>query len=98
MSERRYQAMLCLAQLAVADPDAPGGVRTEIRGSLKEILIGPAHENDGRLNLFGALRTSMATCGYETVKEFQKAEVMIAPSLQTEGKQLQRSQGVGMGH
>ncbi|HUR77792.1 MAG TPA: GuaB3 family IMP dehydrogenase-related protein [Acidimicrobiales bacterium] len=73
-------------------------VRTEIRGSLKEILIGPAHENDGRLNLFGALRTSMATCGYETVKEFQKAEVMVAPSLQTEGKQLQRSQGVGMGH
>jgi len=46
----------------------------------------------------GALRTAMATCGYETVKEFQKAEVMIAPSLQTEGKQLQRSQGVGMGH
>ena len=55
-------------------------------------------ENDGRLNLFGALRTSMATCGYETLKEFQKAEIMLAPSLQTEGKQLQRSQGVGMGH
>ena len=63
-----------------------------------EILLGPAHENDGRMNLFGALRTAMATCGYETVKEFQKAEVMVAPSLQTKGKQLQRSQGVGMGH
>jgi IMP dehydrogenase len=49
------------------------------------------------MNLFGALRTSMATCGFETVKEFQKAEVMVAPSLQTEGKDLQRSQGVGMG-
>jgi IMP dehydrogenase len=86
--------------MATFHPTLPRGarVRTEIRGSLKEILIGPAHENDGRLNLFGALRTSMATCGYETVKEFQKAEVMIAPSLQTEGKQLQRSQGVGMGH
>ena len=47
---------------------------------------------------FGALRTAMATCGYETVKEFQKAEVMVAPSLQTEGKFFQRSQGVGMGH
>ena len=44
-----------------------------------------------------ALRTSMATSGYETVKEFQKAEVMVAPALQTEGKSLQRSQGVGMG-
>jgi IMP dehydrogenase len=39
----------------------------------------------------------MATCGYETLKEFQLAEVMIAPALQTEGKQLQRAQGVGMG-
>ena len=39
----------------------------------------------------------MATCGYETVKEFQKAEIMVAPSLQTEGKSLQRSQGIGMG-
>ena len=40
----------------------------------------------------------MATCGYETLKEFQKAEIMLAPRLQTEGKQLQRAQGVGMGH
>jgi IMP dehydrogenase len=49
------------------------------------------------MNLFGALRTSMATCGYASVKEFQKAEVMVAPALQTEGKLLQRSQHVGMG-
>jgi IMP dehydrogenase len=86
--------------MATFHPTLPRGARvqTQIRGSLKEILIGPAHENDGRLNLFGALKTSMATCGYETVKEFQKAEVMIAPALQTEGKALQRSQQVGMGH
>ncbi|HET7721028.1 MAG TPA: GuaB3 family IMP dehydrogenase-related protein, partial [Acidimicrobiales bacterium] len=86
--------------MATVHPTLPRGarVRTGQAGTLKEILVGPAHENDGRLNLFGALRTSMATCGYETVKEFQKAEVMIAPALQTEGKQLQRSQGVGMGH
>ncbi len=86
--------------MATFHPTLPRGarVRTEIRGSLREVLVGPAHENDGRLNLFGALRTSMATCGYETVKEFQKAEVMVAPALQTEGKSLQRDQGVGMGH
>ena len=53
--------------------------------------------DDGRLNLFGALRTSLATCGYANIKEFQKAEVMVAPSLQTEGKGLQRSQQIGMG-
>ena len=86
--------------MATFHPTLPRGarVRTSTRGSLREILVGPAHENDGRLNLFGALRTSMATCGYESVKEFQKAEVMVAPALQTEGKDLQRSQGVGMGH
>ena len=85
--------------MATFHPTLPRGarVRTEARGTLKEVLLGPAHENDGRLNLFGALRTSMATCGYESVKEFQKAEVMVAPALQTEGKSLQRSQGVGMG-
>jgi IMP dehydrogenase len=86
--------------MATFHPTLPRGtrVRTKVRGTLKEVLLGPAHENDGRLNLFGALRTSMATCGYETLKEFQKAEIMLAPSLQTEGKQMQRSQGVGMGH
>jgi len=85
--------------MATFHPSLPRGTRVEvgIRGTLEEILLGPAHENDGRLNLFGALRTSMATCGYESVKEFQKAEVMVAPALQSEGKALQHSQGVGMG-
>jgi len=85
--------------MATFHPTLPRGARVYAgkKASLEEILIGPAHENDGSLNLFGALRTSMATTGYETVKEFQKAEVMVAPSLQTEGKALQRSQGVGMG-
>ncbi|MDA8261658.1 MAG: GuaB3 family IMP dehydrogenase-related protein [Actinomycetota bacterium] len=86
--------------MATFHPTLPRGARVKVsqRGSLKEILVGPAHENDGRLNLFGALRTSMATTGYETIKEFQKAEVMVAPALQTEGKALQQAQGVGMGH
>jgi len=85
--------------MATFHPTLPRGARVKsgTRGSLEEILVGPARENDGRVNLFGALRTSMATCGYQTVKEFQKAEVMVAPALQTEGKQLQRSQGIGMG-
>lgn len=86
--------------MATFHPSLPRGARVHAgtKGSLAEILIGPAHENDGTLNLFGALRTAMATTGHETLKEFQKAEVMVAPSLQTEGKSLQRSQGVGMGH
>lgn len=85
--------------MATFHPSLPRGARVHVgqNGSIAEILLGPAHENDGTLNLFGALRTSMATTGYETVKEFQKAEVMIAPALQTEGKALQRAQGIGMG-
>jgi IMP dehydrogenase len=85
--------------MATFHPDLPRGtrVRTRTIGTLKEILLGPAPVNDGSMNLFGALRTSMATCGYASVREFQKAEVMVAPALQTEGKGLQRSQGVGMG-
>jgi IMP dehydrogenase len=85
--------------MATFHPTLPRGARVKVerRGTIREVLLGPAHENDGRMNLFGALRTSMATCGYETIREFHKAEVMIAPSLQTEGKQLQRAQSVGMG-
>ena len=67
------------------------------RATSKRLLFGPTSRNDGSENLVGALRTAMATTGYESVKEFQKAEVMVAPALQTEGKSLQRSQGVGMG-
>lgn len=83
--------------MATFHPELPRGTRVYVgqTASLQEILVGPAHENDGTLNLFGALRTSMATCGHENIKAFQKAEVMIAPALQTEGKFLQKSQGLG---
>jgi len=85
--------------MATFHPTLPRGARVQAgqHASLAEILVGPAHDNDGTLNLFGALRTSMATTGYETLKEFQKAELMVAPALQTEGKVLQREQHVGMG-
>jgi IMP dehydrogenase len=85
--------------MATFHPELPRGtrVRSGVKGTLQDILVGPAHENDGTLNLCGGLRTSMATCGYENLKTFQKAEVMVAPSLQTEGKVLQQAQGVGMG-
>jgi IMP dehydrogenase len=85
--------------MATFHPTLPRGARvqTSVRGTLKEILTGPARENDGRVNLMGGLRTSMATTGHLNLKEFQKAELMVAPSLQTEGKSLQKAQAVGMG-
>jgi IMP dehydrogenase len=85
--------------MATFHPSLPRGarVKTTQNGTLEQILLGPAHENDGTFNLMGSLRTSMATCGYEDIPSFHRAEVMVAPSLQTEGKQLQRDQAIGMG-
>src|SRR6476659_4284142 len=85
--------------MATFHSSLPRGARvaTIQNGSMEEIVNGPAHENDGTFSLIGGLRTSMATCGYQDIAEFNRAELMIAPALQTEGKQLQRDQQVGMG-
>src|SRR4051812_44998241 len=85
--------------MATFHPSLPRGARVQTvqNGSLEEIVVGPARENDGTFNLFGGLRTSMATCGYQDIAEFNRAELMVAPSLQTEGKHLQSAQGIGMG-
>src|ERR671919_307127 len=85
--------------MATFHPSLPRGARVETTqdGTVEEILLGPAQENDGTFNLMGALRTSMATTGYADIAEFHRAEVMVAPALQSEGKQLQREQAVGMG-
>ncbi len=85
--------------MATFHPTLPRGARVQVDqgASLEEIVVGPAHENDGTLNLMGALRTSMATCGYESIHDFQKAEIMLAPAIKTEGKALQRAQHIGMG-
>jgi IMP dehydrogenase len=78
-------------------PVLPRGtrVRTEPVGTLEEILTGPANTDDGATNIFGGLRRAMAMTGYSSIKEFQKVEVMVAPALRTEGKDLQRAQGLG---
>src|SRR4051795_7267132 len=85
--------------MATFHPTLPRGtrVKTPQTASLEEIVAGPSRENDGYYNLMGALRTSMATTGYRDIAEFNRAELMVAPALQTEGKHLQRDQGVGMG-
>jgi len=85
--------------MATSSADLPRGTRikTDIMGTLREILLGPAHKDDGTMNLIGALRLAMASCGARTIREMQQAELVIAPSLATEGKALQRAQGVGQG-
>jgi IMP dehydrogenase len=85
--------------MATFHPTLPRGarVKTTQNGTLEEIISGPARENDGTFNLMGGLRTSMATCGYQDIAEFNRAELMVAPALQTEGKALQRDQAIGMG-
>jgi IMP dehydrogenase len=83
--------------MATSSADLPRGTRIKvgISGTLREILLGPAHRDDGTMNLVGALRLSMGSLGAHNVKEMQQVEMMIAPSLPTEGKSLQRAQGVG---
>ncbi len=72
-------------------------VKVNVTGTLEEILFGPAKVDDGSQNLMGALQTSMGSVGAKNIKEMQKTEVIIAPSIQTEGKIFQVVQRVGMG-
>ena len=74
--------------MATFHPSLPRGarVKTTQNGTLEQILLGPAHENDGTFNLMGSLRTSMATCGYEDIPSFHRAEVMVAPVAPDRGQ------------
>ena len=83
--------------MATSSADLPRGTRIKvgISGTLQEILHGPAHRDDGTMNLVGALRLSMGSLGAHTLREMHTVEMMVAPSLPTEGKSLQRAQGVG---
>jgi IMP dehydrogenase len=85
--------------MATPDANLPRGtrIRTGIKGKLSEILFGPAHVDDGSMNLVGALKTSMGMCGARNIQDFQRTEMVIAPSIKTEGKVQQRDQRVGMG-
>lgn len=85
--------------MAASSPTLPRGTRIHVgtRGSLKEILLGPAKCDDGMMNYIGALQLAMGQVGARDIREMQKAELVVAPSLPTEGKLEQRAQRVGMG-
>ncbi len=85
--------------MATPHANLPRGTRIHVgtTGTLEEILFGPARFDDGSQNLMGALETSMGSVGAGNIKEFQKTEIIVAPSIQTEGKIFQRVQRVGMG-
>jgi IMP dehydrogenase len=79
--------------MAAPSPTLPRGTRIKVGtvGALERILFGPAHVTDGSENLVGALRQSMAALGARTIADMQRAELVYAPSVQTEGKSWQRS-------
>jgi IMP dehydrogenase len=85
--------------MATPSPVLPRGTRIRVgtTGTLEQILRGPAQLDDGTHNLQGALKTSMGTLGAKDIKEMQQVEVVIAPSLLTEGKVYQKAQQLGMG-
>jgi IMP dehydrogenase len=85
--------------MATPSPVLPRGTRIKVgtTGTIAQILRGPAGLDDGTHNLLGALKTSMGTLGAQTIREMQQVEVVIAPSLLTEGKVYQKAQQLGMG-
>jgi IMP dehydrogenase len=85
--------------MATPSPVLPRGTRIRVgtTGTLEQILRGPAGLDDGTHNLLGALKTSMGTLGAANIREMQQVEVVIAPSLLTEGKVYQKAQQIGMG-
>jgi IMP dehydrogenase len=85
--------------MATPSPVLPRGTRIKVgtTGSLEKILRGPAGLDDGTQNLLGCIRTSMGTLGARTLKEMREVEVVVAPSLLTEGKVYQKAQQLGMG-
>jgi len=85
--------------MATPHANLPRGTRIKVgaTGSLKQILFGPAEVDDGSQNLFGAITTCMGNVGARDLAEFQQTEIIIAPSIKTEGKLFQTVQNVGMG-
>ncbi len=85
--------------MATPHANLPRGTRIRVgtTGTLAQILLGPAHLDDGSQNLVGALRTSMGSVGAKTIRDMQLVELVIAPSIQHEGKVFQKSQNIGMG-
>jgi len=85
--------------MATPHANLPRGTRIKVglSGSLKQILFGPATVDDGSQNLVGAITTCMGNVGAATIRQFQETEIIIAPSIKTEGKLFQTVQSVGMG-
>ena len=77
--------------MANAHPELPRGTRINVgtKGSLKQLMHGPSSVTNGTQNLVGALRVAMGMCGAYTVRDFHKAEMVIAPAIKTEGKHYQ---------
>jgi IMP dehydrogenase len=85
--------------MATPHANLPRGTRIHVgvTGTLKQILFGPATVDDGSQNLVGAIMTCMGNVGASTIRQFQETEIIIAPSIKSEGKLFQTVQGVGMG-
>src|ERR1700732_441541 len=83
--------------MATPHSNLPRGtrIRVGVAGSLEQILFGPAFTEDGTLNLVGAIRTCMGSVGAMNIRELQQTELIIAPSIKTEGKVFQRAQKLG---
>ena len=77
--------------MASPHPDLPRGTRIDIgtKCTLKKLLFGPASVHNGTQNFIGALKVCMGMLGTKAIKEMHNSEIVISPSLKTEGKSYQ---------
>ncbi len=79
--------------MSTGHAELPRGVRIRpgVDTTLDRLLFGPTSRTDGTENLVGAIRTCLGVCGAENIGEFHEAELVVAPSIKTEGKVYQLS-------
>ena len=81
--------------MASPHPALPRGTRVDVgtKGTLEQLFFGPSSVSNGTQNLIGALKACMGMVGAMSVKEMHSAEIVVAPSIKTEGKHYQLGLG-----
>ena len=77
--------------MASPHPALPRGTRVQVgtKGTLEQLFFGPSSVSNGTQNLIGALKVCMGMVGASNIKEMHNTEMVVAPSIKTEGKHYQ---------
>jgi len=77
--------------MASPHPALPRGTRVKVgtKGTLEQLFFGPSSVSNGTQNLIGALKACMGMVGAMNIREMHEVEIVVAPSIKTEGKHYQ---------